>query len=241
MPLRSALRDQIRENFEKFLAGRAKGIRSLRITDLHINPFLVRVLAKQMGFENSRLIVKWLVAQRLERGMVTAFGKTLQDVAKLFSEGTGVEGADILKTRRGRHYHIQVKSGPNSIPKELGTQISKLLRSAQRRNQGSVAMFAMCYGTEEQVSGIVRKYVEQEGGVTSISGRRFWQFISGDRRCMDEIYEIAGEVCESFRDAEGRTLAGLIDSKTTELEVEFMQLYGDSEAQVWKRMLDRNT
>jgi predicted RecB family endonuclease len=61
--------------------------------------------------------VQWLVSQRLERGAVTSFGSALQEVAKVFSEGTGVEGADVLKTKGGTHYHIQVKSGPNTVPR----------------------------------------------------------------------------------------------------------------------------
>jgi hypothetical protein len=52
--------------------------------------------------------VTWLVNQRLERGTVTAFGLALQEAAKVFSEGSAVEGADIMKTKSGRHYYIQV-------------------------------------------------------------------------------------------------------------------------------------
>ncbi len=120
MPLDGATQKKIREIFHKFLSTRAREIRRLKIEDLRINPFLLRILAAKMGLNDARSIITWLVNQRLERGTVTAFGLALQEVARVFSEGSGVEGADIMKTKSGRHYYIQVKSGPNTIPKDMG-------------------------------------------------------------------------------------------------------------------------
>jgi hypothetical protein len=241
MPLDAARREQIKRVFEQFIRNRARTIRHLKIGELNINPFLIRILAKEMGLNDARSIVRWLVSQRLERGTVTSFGIALQDAAKVFSEGTGVEGADILKTKEGRHYHIQVKSGPNTVPKDLGLKISELLRSAQRRNRGSVALFGMCYGNDDQVSSIVKQYVEQEGGINWVSGRRFWEFISDDPDCINEIYEIAGKVGEEFRDAQGQTLSEILDSRIDELVKEFEQLYGKSGDLMWKNLLKVNS
>ncbi len=89
-------RRQIQQIFENFLRERARTIRRLRIEDLDINPFLIRLLSKELGLNDACSIVRWLVSQRLERGTVTSFGPALQKAARVFSEGTGVEGADIL-------------------------------------------------------------------------------------------------------------------------------------------------
>ncbi len=241
MPLDTARRNQIKQVFEQFLRNRARTIRRLKIEDLNINPFLIRILTKEMGLNEAKSIVRWLVGQRLERGTVTSFGIALQDAAKVFSEGTGVEGADILKTKQGRHHHIQVKSGPNTIPKDLGVRISQLLRSAQRRNRGSAVLFGMCYGSKRQVSSIVRKYVEEEGGVEWKTGREFWEFISEDPNCIDEIYDIAAEVGEEFSDAQGQTLSEILDAKIEELERQFEDLYGKSGSSMWQNLLKRNS
>ncbi len=241
MPLDAETREEIAGIFERFLRNRASTIRALTIEDLNVNPFLIRLLTAQMGLRDARSIVRWLVAQRLERGTVTSFGDALQKAAKLFSEGTGVEGADLMKTKERRHHHIQVKSGPNSIPKDLGVRISQLLRSAQRRNRGSVALFGMCYGSHEQVSSVVRRYVEEEGGVDWIAGREFWEFISDDPHCVDEIYKIAGEVGRRFRDDQGQTLLQIVEAKTRELEREFVRLYGGRRTRMWRNLLRRNT
>jgi len=234
-------RKQIEQIFRKFLLNRVKTIQRLKLSDLDINPFLIRILSYELGLDNSEAIVRWLVSQRLERGTVTSFGITLQDASKVFSEGTGVEGADILKTKNGRHYHIQVKSGPNTIPKDLGVRIAQLLRSAQRRNRGSVALYGMCYGGKAQVSSIVKKYVQEEGGVDWISGRKFWEFISDDRQCVEEIYEIAAEIGRTFRDPKGKSLSEVIEKKIDELTEEFEKKYGKSGKTMWEKILKNNS
>ncbi len=241
MPIEPEKRQQIREIFERFLRNRLRAVRRLRIEDLNVNPFLIRVLASELRLNDAAAIVRWLVSQRLERGMVTAFGIALQEAAGVFSEGTGVEGADILKVKDGIHYHIQIKSGPNTIPKDLGVRISQLLRSAQRRNRGSVALYGMCYGSAEQVSSIVKKYVYDEGGVDWLSGRKFWEFISGEPDCIEEIYRIAAEVGESFRGPDGLSLSEALEAKIEALTTQFENLYGSGGDEMWDNLLKRNS
>lgn len=241
MSLPPETKQRIQEIFQAFLHNQVRTVQRLKIEDLHINPFLIRILAKEMGLQDAISIVRWLVSQRLERSMVTSFGLALQEAAKSFSEATGVEGADILKIKDGRHYYIQVKSGPNTIPKDLGVRISQLLRSAQRRNRGSVALFGMCYGSREQVSSIVQKYVEQEGGIGWLTGREFWEFVSDSPDCIQEIFEIAGEVGDNFRSPDGKTLGEIVARKIAELSDDFRQLYGDGGETMWRQLLDRNS
>jgi len=234
-------RKQIEQIFRKFLLNRVKTVRRLKMSDLDINPFLIRILSYELGLDNSKAIVRWLVSQRLERGTVTSFGIALQDAAKVFSEGTGVEGADILKTKKGIHHHIQVKSGPNTIPKDLGVRIAQLLRSAQRRNRGSLALYGMCYGSKTRVSSIVRKYVQEEGGIDWISGREFWEFISDDPQCLDEIYKIVAEIGRKFKDPKGQSLSEVIEAKIQQLTKEFEKIYGKSGNKMWKKLLEDNS
>jgi hypothetical protein len=232
---------QIEEIFRSFLQNRVKTIKRLTLRDLDINPFLLRVLSKELELDNSRAIVKWLISQRIERGTVTSFGIALQEAARIFSEGTAVEGADILRTKGGRRYYIQIKSGPNTIPKDLGVRIAQLLRSAQRRNRGSVALYGMCYGSKEQVSNIVRKYVQEEGGVDWLSGREFWEFISDEPRCIEIVYEIAERVGATFKDPAGKTLSEIINEKIEDLTKEFEQTYGKSGEEMWRNLLEKNS
>lgn len=241
MPLNVEKREQIEQVFRKFLLNRIKTVRRLKMRDLDINPFLIRILSHELGLSNSEAIVKWLISQRLERGTVTSFGIALQNAAKVFSEGTGVEGADVLKTKKGRHHHIQVKSGPNTIPKDLGVRIAQLLRSAQRRNRGSLALYGMCYGNKARVSSIVRKYVQEEGGVDWISGREFWEFVSDDPKCLEKIYKIAADVGRTFKDPKENSLSEVIEAKIKELTKEFEKIYGKSGSSMWRQLLEGNS
>lgn len=241
MPIDIEKRKQIEQIFRKFLLNRVKTVRRLKIGDLDINPFLIRILSHELELNSSETIVRWLIGQRLERGAVTSFGMALQDAAKVFSEGTGVEGADILKTKNGKHYHIQVKSGPNTVPKDLGVRIAQLLRSAQRRNRGSLALYGMCYGNKTRVSSIVRKYVQEEGGIDWISGKGFWEFISDDSQCLEQIYDIATEVGRTFKDPKGQSLSEVIEAKIHELTRGFERIYGKIGDRMWKNLLEKNS
>ena len=237
MTLTKNQRDRIAAIFTKFLSDRVKTIRKLKIEDLNVNPFLVRLLANEMGFKDSKSIIQWLVNQRSMTGGNTSFGFALQTIARLFSEGTGVEGADIMKSKHGRHYHIQVKSGPATMDKDAVTQISRLLVSAQRRNQGSVALIGMCYGNRNQVFSTVKLYSNVEWKI----GREFWEFVSDDSNCMQEIYEIADHVGKTFKDAEGKVLSEVIEGKVEELQHEFERLYGKSGKSMWDKLLQKNS
>ncbi|MDH7486174.1 MAG: PmeII family type II restriction endonuclease [Anaerolineae bacterium] len=230
-------RERIRQILEDFLRYRLARIERLSLDDLDINPFLLRLLSHEMGLNDARSVVEWLVSQRFERGTVTAFGGTLEKIARVFGETTGVEGADLMLAREGRHHYVQVKSGPNTVPKDLATKISELLHSAQVRNFGAVALFGMCYGNPTRVSSIVRRYVTVPYKV----GRDFWAFLSGEENCVDQIYAIAAEVSESFRDPKGRSLKEALDEKVNELCDEFIRRYGQTGPEMWEKLLRENS
>lgn len=233
-------RQQIERIFKAFLNKRAATIRRLRLRDLDINPFLIRLMENQLRLTNPESILRWAFHQHVERGTVTSFGKAaLEKVAKVFSEGTAVEGADVLKRKNGIRHHIQVKSGPNTVPKDLAVKISELLQSAERRNRGSTALYGMCYGHPARVSGIVRnpRYMT----INWIVGREFWEFISDDPQCIDEIYRIAQDVGQNFRLPGGSTLWELQEQKFQELLEEFRTFYGVVGATMWFNILRHNS
>ena len=79
----TAKEEQIKQIFEQFLRNRTRTIRRLKIEDLNVNPFLIRILSREMGLNDAKSIVSWLVSQRLERGMVTSFGDNIPQDATL--------------------------------------------------------------------------------------------------------------------------------------------------------------
>lgn len=99
----------------------------------------------------------------------------------------------------------------------------------------------MCYGNREQVSSIVRRYVQEEGGVNWISGREFWEFISDDPQCLEQIYDITDEVGRTFKDPRGQSLFEVVEAKIKELIKEFEKTYGQSGSEMWKNLLEGNS
>jgi hypothetical protein len=53
MPLDVEKREQIDQILRKFLLNRVKTVRRLKLTDLDINPFLIRILSHELGLDNS--------------------------------------------------------------------------------------------------------------------------------------------------------------------------------------------
>lgn len=227
---------EIKSMLGAFLDRRYRAIKGISLENLDLNPFLLRLMAKPSGLEDAESIVGWALQQRVERGTVTSFGMLIQNIAKLFSSGTGVEGADISKRDGGKMHYIQVKSGPNTVNKDIASEITKLLRSANRRDPGSVSLLGMCYGKKRRVSSIIRNYVE----VDTLIGKDFWRFISGDPTTYRRVFELMDEVARNHRVEGGKTYGQLYEGKVKSLTKEFKKEYGESGGKMWHKVLERN-
>ena len=87
-------------------------LEQLTLAHFTFNVVLLRANATMLELRDPETLLRYRLAQRVERGSVTAFGTTLQAIAKdIAGHATGVAGADIMLVRDNRHYSIQVKSG----------------------------------------------------------------------------------------------------------------------------------
>ncbi len=175
-----------------------------------------------------------MINERLERSVVTSFGARIQKIAKMIGgKGTGVEGGDIFIEKKGKRYYIQMKAGPNTPNKDLVNMINQLLRSATRRNAGSIALLGMTYGKREKVSNIIKKYSHVDWKI----GREFWDFIGG-KGIANEIYRIIDEVNKEYSE-QGLTFKELYERKLQSLENAIRDIYGEDE-NMWQRLFDDN-
>lgn len=158
-------------------------INAIDINNIDFNPLLLRLL----GFTSAKEIAEFIIAERIERSVVTSYGQRIQTIAKIITErGTGVEGADICKEKDNRRYYIQLKAGPNTPDKDMMKSINTLLQSATRRNRGSVALLGMTYGKTERVSSIIQKYSQ----IDWLIGKKFWAFISDQPDFARQLFDI---------------------------------------------------
>jgi hypothetical protein len=234
-------RGRIREKFAAFLDKRARNLERLSLDDLKFNVVLLRAISTMLDFKTAEDLLRYRLAQHLERGSVTAWGTALQTVAREISgSGSGVAGADIEVTENGRRHFVQVKSGPDTANKDIAQNIAALLNSARQRDHQAICVLGVCYGRPDQISGIAKVEL-QSRGVNLKVGREFWEFISGDPNCLTEVLELAGEAAKG-RVAGKASFADRVENKVQELTQEFETRYGNSlDDETWARFLADNS
>jgi hypothetical protein len=72
MPLTDDQRDRIRQKFAAFLDTRARNLERLTLDDLKFNVVQLRAIAPMLDFETAEDLLRYRLAQHLERGSVTA-------------------------------------------------------------------------------------------------------------------------------------------------------------------------
>lgn len=225
----------IKKHFADFLDDRIRSIEKLSIWDFELNPFLVACIKHQMEIETPEELSEWLVKQRIERGLVTGFGNTLQKIAKEFSKEKPYPGLTMKLKKNGKTYNLMIKSGPNPYPMQPAIDMQRILLESKKEDPHSIPIFCMCYGNEGAISGIITKYLSE---VKHLIGKDFWAFISGDPDCEQKILEIAREVGINFRDKEGNTLDQITVKKIKYIEAELKKLYGNDNKTFWKHVLE---
>lgn len=201
----------------------------------------MKIVGTVAEYNTAQEIVEYLLSARIERSTSTGFGNTMQSIATAFSEMTGVEGADISLVRNNEQglpvrWYIQLKSGPNTVNKDICIQTSHDLQSAIRRAPGSAGLLGITYGKTEKVSGVTQKYLSFDYK----AGREFWEFISGDPDCYKKLYALVVEVSNNYRDRSGITLNELIDEKRELLIRQFIERFGESGEEMWQGFLEGN-
>jgi Type II restriction endonuclease EcoO109I len=243
MPLTSDQRERIARIFARFLERRVKNLLALRLEDLKFNVVALRVSAEMLEFTTPLELMRYRLAQHLERGAVTAMGSALQQVAReIAGSGSGVAGADIEVTdAEGRRYFVQVKSGPDTANKDIAQNIGTLLNSARARDPTAICVLGVCYARPEQISAIAKAELVSRGVALKV-GREFWEFVSGDPGCLDELLELAGEGASGGASG-GARFADLVDAKARELAAAFEARYGSdlADAETWAAFLAENS
>lgn len=224
------IKEKIKTELLEIAKSRHKALKKINIDRLNLNPFLLRIL----NLDSPRKIAEFMINERIERSVVTSYGNRIQKIAKLIGgKGTGVEGGDIFIEKDGRRYYIQMKAGPNTPNKDLVNMINSLLRSATRRNSGSIALLGMTYGKKDNVSSIIRRYSQIDWKI----GREFWEFI-GEQGISEEIYKLIDEINKEYKE-NGMTFEELYDQKLDLLENEIKTRYGEGPS-LWGKLFDDN-
>lgn len=241
MALTDDQRDRIREIFARFLERRVRSLEQLTLDHLKFNVVALRVTATMLELDSPQTLLRYRLAQHLERSLVTALGTAFQAIARVIAgQGSGVAGADIEKVHAGRRYFIQVKSGPDTANKDIAQNIATLLNSARVRDPEAICLLGVCYGRPEQISGIARRELEVRGVGLRV-GREFWEFIGDDPGIMGEVLELAGEAAERVEAGDER-YGERVERRLADLTAEFEHRYGrELSEDAWQGFLTANS
>jgi hypothetical protein len=124
-----------------------RAIREIQDTDfdkLLINPFLIRAF----NFTDHKEVIAFCFYQKVTRSIVTSWGFTVERML-LVSGGMPIkEGFDLLLRRKGKEYHLQIKSSPNTMDfdqvQNLNTNIRKLQEAEDK-----IGMLGVTYGIKD--------------------------------------------------------------------------------------------
>lgn len=174
----------------KFVDQNIKGVEAKKgIDDLNIDPFIVREF--NLGPEE---IVRFFLYQTVSRGVVTSMGDQFEKLAKISHlDTTEQPGFDGELVREGKKFFIQVKSGPDVLNKDMLERLGQHMEKAKGENPGSEALLGLCYGTPDQISDKIRRYLPGEGLENVMIGEEFWDFLAGEegyyKRLLHAIYQ----------------------------------------------------
>lgn len=220
------------KHYKKFLDDRIKAIERITLWDLKINIFLI-AMKHQLNIKTSADLAKWLIQQRIERGLVTGFGKTLQNIAKEFSNEKPLPGMTMRLIRNGTVYNFIIKSGPDhSVP--VTAEIELRLLETQKSEPGSESIFGICYGNKEHLGNIVKSKLKN---VKILIGKEFWEFISNDPNCEQNIIDIAEDIGVNYHNKDGHSLASITEIKIKSITKELERMYTDNEGTFWSNIL----
>ncbi len=211
----------IQMHFENFLNNKINTLMNMPVSDIEINPFLIAAISNQLGIRTSHDLAEWLIRQRLERGIVTSFGSTLQNVAKEFCNEKPLPGLTARLSRDGKIYNMIIKSASHHNI-QVTQSIQKVLLRTRELEPDSVPIFAACYGDEDLMGSIVKKHMRN---VQVLIGRPFWDFVSGHPNCYDQILKIAYKVDKNYVDPDVGSLKQVMGQKIGSLEKEIKKIY----------------
>ena len=72
-------------------------------------------------------------------------------------------------------------------------------------------------GNDEGIGSIVKKHTD---GILLLTGKRFWDFISGNPDCYKKILDIAIRTDKNYRDPNMGSLGEVIEYKTENFDAE---------------------
>ncbi len=202
----------------QFLKTVVRNLKSLKLSDIDINPFL----AIALELKTSGQVLKFNLYQSVTRSIVTSWGSVVETLLarcggeKFISKNSGRSGRrpDITKIIAGKQYFLQVKSGPNTMNVDMVNSLNEVIDEYSKSDPDAKMLLGMTYGTKKMISSQIRTNL-QNFDESVLIGRELWSFISEQKDYHKRIFEIldtssAGILTMPFTDMMAEKLEELV-------------------------------
>ena len=193
-PLRKiAIERFVETHIQDFHRRRIESLATLQLNDVlkRKNPYLFKAKA----LETAQNLVKPILDAHLSSQEEGIFGGFLEQLALFVCKSayngrkSSSAGIDLEFDKRGIHYIVSIKSGPNWGNSQQIEKMKDNFRRAKRTlatNQSKVKIVAVngcCYGRDNN---------PDKGEYLKYCGQQFWEFVSGDRDLYTDLIEPLG-------------------------------------------------
>ncbi len=242
-----------------FLLRRLKKIEGLKLRDLNLNFFLLRLVRDIHGLDSPDKVVGYLTTATLRAGEETAYGWLVDlFLPPLLGARTPLEREDPQKwraykeidkeicrpnpeTREVRKHLISIKGGPLTINDTMAREMHENIRGFVSHGVDPV-VYAVTYGRRDQLSNkpSIVKGDYSDRDVAILVGREFWDWLGQYENVHVDIFNGLAEGERRFRDrSEGASIQSVLQRKkqalTEDLMTEFRIQPGDD---MWERLLE---
>lgn len=203
-----------------------RAIQEIQNTDfdkLLINPFLIQAF----NFTDHKEVIAFCFYQKVTRSIVTSWGFTVERML-LVSGGIPVKkGFDLLLRRKGKEYHLQIKSSPNTMDFDQVQNLNNNIRKLQEA-ENKIGMLGVTYGIKDShLSSIMQ-------GVTGypkrvLVGHELWDFVANEKGYTTKVLEWA-----SAGMTNNTNFSTLLDNKRLSIVSDWESKYGSGLASIEK-------
>ena len=228
--IRKHVRDYLKKQVEKFS-------QKQNFEGQIVNPFWLALIKSQLDVETKQKLARFLIFYGKTKGMTGSFGLKLQEIAAEFSHEAPKKGFHLRIKKGQKIYNVIVVSGPQHNTSNVAKYLSKM-ETSKKDFPGEIPVFGICYGNKDTLklsfSNNLRIALRNE---KIYIGKDFWQFISGDKNCRNEVLELIQDEASKFSKSDDYdSIYDALIKQSESLEEHFSEMYGDDPKKFWKNL-----
>tara|TARA_Y100001936_G_scaffold149668_1_gene146080 strand:+ start:4939 stop:5667 length:729 start_codon:yes stop_codon:yes gene_type:complete len=234
--MKSVIKSKIKKHVRDYLKSQVERLGEQRdFSEMIVNPFFIGIMKDQLSIETKEKLATALVFEGIIKGLTGSFGARLQKIAGEFTHEPPKEGFHLRIKKNGKFHNIIVVSGPQHNTSNVEKYRSKM-ENSRKKFPKEVPVFGICYGNKkilfQSFSNNVRTGLKNE---KIIIGKEFWEFISGDKDCRNEVLKAITDEAKRFSESEDYETIYETLTKTSEgLNDYFTDMYGKNPKKFWE-------